>query len=124
MWSDDGSPVLMQVVARTSQEWRRGKRPLWALGEPAFGQPITLRGVRKSRLLEGGKLAARRRSAALNGRILASVARDCGQCFPRLTVSATLVPALCLLPALGLLEITLPVDTVDDLRFVIFPTAQ
>ncbi len=39
-------------------------------------------------------------------------------------MSATLVRALCLLPAPGLLEITLPVGTPDDLTFVIFPTAQ
>ena len=37
---------------------------------------------------------------------------------------ATLVPALCLLPAPGLLEITLPVGTPDALTSLIFPTAQ
>lgn len=46
------------------------------------------------------------------------------QRFPRLTVSAIFVPALCLLAALGLLEITLPLGTVQDLCCVILPTAQ
>ena len=39
-------------------------------------------------------------------------------------MSATLVRALCLLPAPGLLKITLPLATPDDLTFVILPTAQ
>ncbi len=34
------------------------------------------------------------------------------------------MPALCSLPALGLFEITLSGNTVDDLRFVILPTAH
>ena len=46
------------------------------------------------------------------------------QRFPRLTVSAIFVPALCLLDAGGLLEITLPLRTVEDLCFVMCPTAQ
>ena len=47
-----------------------------------------------------------------------------GQCFPRLTVSATLVPAFRLLAAFGLLEITLPLGTAEDFCFVMCPTAQ
>jgi hypothetical protein len=34
------------------------------------------------------------------------------------------VPDLCLLAALGVLEITLPFGTVEDVRLVIPPTAQ
>jgi hypothetical protein len=39
-------------------------------------------------------------------------------------MSATLVPPFCLLAAFGLLEITLPLGTVEDFRLVMCPTAQ